>query len=222
MILWVVLFALVVAISFILAAQSMRDYSEDPEKDRNYSLFLIRNTQGLTPSVLSSIRNELSESKAIISFERLLKGRKSALVIFGPRDLVLNHKTSLDLLELEDYTNVSVEEISAWEAGIKKDTKITQKLFQNIPNLLENEQFWFQAILPSTLKPQLTGVFISTDESRRHTVTPALQNLSHEVHKLPKAFSNAQLLEFYQKRSYRRDNKNHHLKEEEILQLLLI
>ncbi len=222
MILWVVLFILVVAISFVLAAQSMRDYSEDPEKDRNYSLFLIRNTQGLSAQVLSSIKNELSETKSIISFERLFKGAKSALVVFGPRDLVLNHKTTLDLLELEDYTNVAAELISAWEMGTRKDIKITQKLFTNMPSLLDHEQFWHQVIFSHTLKPQITQIFISSEESRRHTFVTSLHNISHELHKLPKAFSNPQFLEFYQKRSYRTDNKNHHTKEEELLNLLLI
>src|SRR5688572_3161726 len=128
MILWVVLFVLVVAISFVLAAQSMRDFSEVPAKEAEYGLFLIRNTVALTPAVLDSIKNELLESKTIISFERLFKGGKSALVAFGPRELLLNHQSALDLLELEDYTqNVEVEHISAWEVVVKKDAKFEAK-----------------------------------------------------------------------------------------------
>ncbi len=222
MILWVVLFVLVIAISFVLAAQSMRDYSEIPEKGRDYGLFLIRNTQGLTEQVLSSIRSELSESKAIISFERLFKGKKSALVVFGPRQLVLNHKTSLDVLELEDYTSVDITHISAWEVGVKKDTEVSEKVFSNFPQLFEHEQFWWQVILSSPFKPQITGVLVTSDPNRKHTLTQSLQHMSPQLHKLPKAFSNPQLLEFYEKRAARKDNRGHHLKEQEILRLVLI
>ncbi len=221
MILWVVLFGLVLGISFILAAQSMRDFSEIPSDEKEYSLFLIRHTQGLTPTLLDSIRNELLESKAIISFERLFKGSKSAMVVFGPRSLLLNHVSSLDLLELENYTNVSPEFISAWEVVVKKDAVLQNKVFANLAHFPENEQFWWQVILSHSFKPQITAIVVTADSTNRHNLSHNLQNLEG-MQKLPKAFSNAQLLEFYQNRSVRKDNKNQAMHSEKILQLILI
>ncbi len=222
MILWVVLLCLVVAISFVLATQSMRDFTQVP-KAEEYGLFLIRSIQGFNPAFLNSIRIGLLESKTIISFERLFKGKKSALVVFGPKRLVLNHQKSLDLLELEDYTNVDVENISAWEVGLKKDAKLTQKLFTNLPHFLENEQFWWQMVFSSLFKPQITAVVVATDSTKKHSLTQALQNFAPEkIQKLPKAFSNAQLLDSYQKRSFKKEDRNQNLSFEEILHLLLI
>lgn len=222
MILWVVLFVLVVAISFVLAARSMRDFTEVPQSNDDYSLFLIRKTQGLTLELLSSIHNELLKSNFIISFERLFKGNKSALVIFGPRKLLTHHQNLLDLLELEDYTDVNIEDISAWEAGIKSKINI-QKIFTNLPQFLENDQFWWQIIISKGSKVQIRAIVITSDDIKRNSLTQTLHNLAPEkVIKLPKAFSSQQILEFYKLRSFRKDSENLSLSSEEILSLLLI
>lgn len=224
MILWVILFALVVLISFILAIQSMRDFAELPSKDGDYGLFLIRNIGGLNAQVLDSIRSRLLRSGSIISFERLFKGKKSALAVFGGGKLLLNYQDSLNLLELEDYTNVNAEHISAWEAGIKGNGKLNERILAKIPqHFLESEQFWWQITLSGAFNPQITAVVASQDTGKKHSLAHTLQNLAPEqITKLPKAFSNAQLLDFYQKRSFRKDKKNPNLSSEQILQLLLI
>ena len=228
MILWVVLFVLIVAISFVLAARSMRDFTEIPNKDEEYSLFLIRQPQKLNTKLLESIHNDLAHSKSIISFERLFKGNKSALVVFGPKKLLVTQQNLLDLLELEDYTNINVENISAWEVGIKNNRSLdfprdAQKILTNLPQLLENDQFWWQLVISSEFRVQIRTVVVSDNQTRRDSLTQALQALAPEtIIKLPKAFSNTQLLDFYKIRSFTKDSKNPTLISEEILQMLSI
>lgn len=227
MILWIVLFVLVVAISFVLALASMRDFIEAPQKEKEYSVFLIRKIGGLNVEFLNSISRDLSKSGLMISLERLFKGKKSALVIFGPRQYLLSYQHSLNLLELEDYTNVSVQNVAAWEIGIKKNGQWTMddgQLFSNLPVLLESEQFWWQIILSvsksKSFQGNLRAVLVSADQSRRRDLQHALQNLSPGLVKLPKAFSNTQLLDFYQKRSFSKSQKLG-IQDKDILSLVL-
>ncbi len=154
MILWLALFALVVAISFVLALQSMHDYHEFPQySGSDYGLFLIRNTAGLTTSVLDSIHNRILQNGLIVSLERLFKGTQSALVIFGPKEILTNFSSQLNLLELEDYTHVDREHVSAWEVGVKASqfppdqAQKIDSFFDSFPMLSEAEQFWWQLTL---------------------------------------------------------------------------
>lgn len=219
-ILWVILFILIVAISFVLAIRSMKDFAQTPQSNDDYSLFLIRNVSGLNGQLLNSIRANV-KSALNISFERLFKGKKSALVVFGPRKPLLNYKDSLDLLELEDYTNVNAEHISCWEVAIKNNAPSGEKLFINLPEFSDTEQFFWQVIFSNLLQPQIRAVVVSDDNGSRDNLTQALQNISPKMlTRLPKAFSNAQLLDFYQKRSFVKSNKNRTLSPEQILQLL--
>lgn len=225
MILWLILFILVVVISFILAARSMKDFTEIPTETEDYSLFLIRKTDQLNGKLFSSLRSDLLRSGSFISFEKLFKGKKSALVIFGSRKLLIGYKDTLDLLELEDYTNVNVEQISAWEVEVKNNgqglTDEGQRLFSGLPHFSETDHFWWQVILPASFKPQVRAIFVSPNADSRTKLTHILQNLNpHRIPKLPKAFSNKQILDFYQKRSYRKDNKNPVISSEYILQLI--
>src|SRR5437870_4004856 len=121
MILWLLLFFLTVAISFVLAYQSMRDYQENPGHFKiEYSLFLIRSPEALNINVLKAIEVELSKENLIISLERLFKGTKTALVIFGPKIILQKFSTTLNLLELEEYTKQAKDgQISVWEMGVK-------------------------------------------------------------------------------------------------------
>lgn len=114
MVLWIVLFILVLAISFILALKSMTDYQEVPKGDNG--LFLIRQTKQL---------KDLLDASTNIVLERLFKGKQAALVVFGPRQIVEKYKNHLDLVELEDYTNVDKDQVVAWEIGIKERLQVT-------------------------------------------------------------------------------------------------
>lgn len=208
MILWVVLFLLVVAISFVLAVKSMKDFTDIPSNaSAEYGLFLIRKIQGFDATLLSRLNEKLLESSSILSIERLFKGKKSALVVYGPRKLLLNLNHVLDLLELEDYTDVNVGLVSAWEIGIKDSSYEwvrVQNIFASLPQFLDSEQFWWQLILNGSLNLQITAVLISATGQRRTSLTQSLQSLNPQVLiKLPKAFSNPQFLDFYQKRSLR-------------------
>lgn len=228
MILWFVLFALVVAISFVLAAKSMRDFTEIPPANQQYGLFLIRKMAGLSGQFIDSLHDDSLQTGLNIAFERLFKGNRCALVVFGPRKPLLKYQDSLDLLELEDYTNVSSEDTFVWEIGIKS-TGEGQKVFDNLPQFLETEQFWWQLVLwagksAPQFHTQIRAVLISADLERRKDLTQKLQSvLSDKLIKLPKAFSNTQMLDFYKKRSFQKNaQKNPQLNSEEILQLIVI
>lgn len=214
MILWLVLLGLVIITSYVLAVKSMRDVALSPHS-RDYGLFLIRNKQGLTDQTFISIYAYLQKTNLSISFERLFKGGESALVIFGPRKLLMQLAEMLDLLELEDYTKI--KEGAAWEVGIKGDVDRLSS-----PQLMEDEQVWWQVILWTDskkrsdvwFKPQIRVVKISAD--------PSLLELPDNLVKLPKAFSNQQVLAFYQKRSFQKDNENISLNLNQIQKFLRI
>lgn len=143
MIFWVILFLLVIAISFTLALRSMRDYQEIPQKSKvEYGLFLIRQTANFHPRFLDNLHKEMTEKGLLISLERLFKGKKAVLTIFGPREFLEKFKPELDLLELEDYTpNIDSKNISIWEVdGV-------DNVFSYLPQLGENDQFFWQVVL---------------------------------------------------------------------------
>lgn len=186
----------------------MRDYHEVPSPKREYSLFLIRQTNNLDEQLLNALLYEQKLENSLISFERLIKGNKSALVIFGPKQLLLSHQSTLNLLELEDYTNIDKRQISVWDVVEIK----------NFPILEADEQFWYQLLLwphKNNFHLQTRVAIISTDPERR-------KSLSQGLIKLPKAFSNDQLLDFYQKRSFQKAERTNAISSAEVLQLLSI
>lgn len=206
MILWFILFGLVVLISFILAFLSMREYHEIPNES-DYSLFLIRKPSALGDKFLNSIQNILGSR--VLSIERLIKGDKSVLVAFGPRSLLLNYKDLLDLIELEDYVNLIGRYALCFE------TQNSQQIFTNIPKLLPTEEFWCQFLLSS----KENGIYLC--QSRIVAVADAERRkiLTEKLFKLPKDFSNAQMLDFYKKRIFRSDSGNVSLKSSEVVNL---
>lgn len=227
MILWIALFILVVVLSFVLAAKSMRDYQEVPSERGDYGLFLIRNRGGLTAELFHSIHDELLSSGLSISFERVFKGKESALLVFGPRILLAKFNQILSLLELEDYTNIDIDTTLAWEIGINSNTEQSeQKIFSQMPQLLDQEQFWWQLVLWVSSKSfhgQIRAVLKSEDPLKRKNISQILQNLPHKkLVKLPKAFSNSQLMDFYKKRSFQKKVKGNSLNSVEIMQLISI
>lgn len=205
----------------------MRDFTEDPSENKDYSLFLIRHRQGLSEQLFHLIHDELSHSGLSISFERLFKGGESALVVFGPKGLLHKLSKSLDLLELEDYTNIK-EDIGAWELGISH--KEQQTLTGVIPILSAQEQFWWQLVLWADKKSTHSKVFhsqlrclvVSSEGAKRKNLSQVLPNLPKDwLVKLPKAFSNEQLSDFYKKRSFQKRGQTV-INYKEILQLLWI
>ncbi len=206
MTLWIILAAVIVGISFILAYSSMRDLQESP-KDFNltYGLYLIRREDGLTEALLEKVHQELTPERALISFEGLMKGTKRALTIFGPAAILRAFIVPLDLLELEDYSKQSEETKKArfWEAGFKKG--VSQSVA--FPELLPNEQIWRQVLL----LPKKNGGWFSV----MRTAVLAEDNLRAEklekmeleaegksgLITIPEAYSDLQFGKFYHERS---------------------
>lgn len=227
MILWVALFLLVVAISFVLAFQSMRDYSEIPGSSAvEYGLFLIRSKDNFTSSLLDSLHQEISKQGLIISIERLFKGVQSVLVVFGPKSICQDYAVVLNLLELEDYTAVDAGSVSLWEMALKNSTA---SFFKNLSLLSKDEQFWWQLILLPTkaqkgrakyFQSQIRAAVFCVDKSKRESLVDSIQSLAPEQFiKKPVPFSNDQILEFYRQRSLIKNPSNQSLASAEVLQL---
>lgn len=218
MILWVFLFFLVVAISFVLAAKSMRDFEEIPEEAEKYSLFLIRTPQALNQKLLDSIYQDSISSGLAFSFERLIKGEKGALVLFAPVNLKAKYQETLNLVEIEDFTTVDLNFVSTWEVLGKG-----KNYFKKFPKLLEDEQFWWQLILlgkkEGVFQVQIRAVLVSPDSLRRRKLTEILEE-KNDLNKIPKA-SNSQIVDSYKKRSFTKETSAP-LDTKDILNLILI
>lgn len=237
MILWLVLFVLVIAISFVLAFRSMHDYQESPKHSHvEYGLYLIRNTQGLTTYILDLIHGRAVKKGILISLERLFRGGKSALVIYGPKSILIDFIEKLNLLELEDYTAIDKEQMQAWEVGARKPILAEEEIlnidnfFKNFPLLSDTEQFWWQLVLHPNHKKekkyftgQIRAVVYCEDLGRRKKLSDALQNLSPKhFMKVPKPFTSGQILEFYQMRVLDKSETNPSLTPDEVLKLSLL
>lgn len=158
MLIWFVFFVLVVAISFVLAVSSMGDYQEHPLKSgQPYSLFLIQKPQAFRVDQLIKLHELTVGGGLLFSLEKLFKGSKKALIIFGPTTVLRSFAQILSLLELEDFSQKLSEEegfskrqIASWEMGLKKTLATSPqfgKFWSETPPLLEDEQFWWQIVL---------------------------------------------------------------------------
>lgn len=227
MILWFVLFFLIIAISFVLAYQSMKDYVEKPTLSA-YGLYLIRNPLVFTAQLLDEIYLNLSSQDSLISFEKLFKGQKSALVVFGPKAILNKFTPQLNLLELEDYTNVDPSAVAAWEMIIKDYSLLQNPSPVLNPALNDNEQFWWQLVLQAkkglmgslvgqkkefevarlresqkvkNFTGQIRVVLVSPDSVRRKDLAQGLENLGEgKIIKIPRPLSTAQILDTYKTR----------------------
>lgn len=228
MILWVALFLIVVAISFILAFRSMRDFQEIPhESKEEYGLFLIRQTHNFNTEVLDSILKHLYAKGLILSIERLFKGSQSALTLFGPKTVLHKFSSQLDLLELEDYaSNLDNNHVSVWEMGVrgtdKSNPDSVNNIFDEFPKLEEEDQFFWQ-VIPGKDQTQIRAAIYTKDPVRRNMLLSLLQNLKlGGLVKLPKPFSNEQMMSFYRLRSLNKNDSSPVLSSEEVIHLLKI
>lgn len=150
--------AVIALISVFLAYKSMRDFQEVPANSaQQYSLFLVRNTHSLTPGLLNSLHKLFSDVKMLFSFEKILKGKEQALVLYAPV-MIAQHLKELELLEIEDYfkekdeTNghpqklkINIDTATTWVIKPKSDIKIPETLFSHM-ELEENQSFFFQIV----------------------------------------------------------------------------
>lgn len=225
MILWLAIFFLIIAISFVLALLSMRDFQEVPNSGVEYGLFLIRNPARFSADILDLIHSQITKEGLIVSIERLFRGNKSTLVIFGPKK-VLKSLPQLNLLELEDYTDVNRGDLNVWEVGVRssKDAHSNVKsFFKDLPQLDMEEEFWWQIVLGPSFKSQIRAVIASANSQRRQDLSQKIQRLDlGRLTKIPKPFTQDQILDFYKQRSLTNDSYNPNLTPQEVLQLILL
>ncbi len=215
MILVIVLFILVFLISFFLSLYSMRDFQHTPSEKEEYGVFLIKNPVVLNTEILGQILDISSKKDSMISFERLFKGSEVALVIFAPRVLVSQFK-ELDLLELEDYTDLNLDSLNIWEVDIRN----TQNLKVNLPILAPNDRIWVQTIIKNNTAVRI-AVYSENADNLKQITEKFQQNFKNSLPKIPKPYSKKQLFEFYKTRSMIKGEKQLKLKPEDILSLCL-
>jgi len=225
---------LVVAISFVLAYMSMKDYHYAPRISKDeYGLFLIRQTANLNTEALRSMSHQMLSEGLIISVERLFKGPQAALTIFGPRKILSKFMESLNLLELEDYTEkLMTSHISVWEVGarsLKDQGQAAGNIFEGLSKLGAEDQFFWQIILGAkkgnelTFQTQFRAAVYATDTIRKNQLVEELQNLSFgSLVMIPKPFSTDQMMEFFKARSLGSDSSGPTLNAEGVINLLKI
>lgn len=212
---WLLLFLAVLITSFLLALRSMRHYREKPSNLKGtFSLYLIQNMEGLTDQLLEELAGKIKEGRLLLSFERLYKGDKKALVVFGPTEVLTSVSSELGLLELEDYTQKSYPHSLAFEVGERASGSVQIENFQ-LPveeiGLAEGEQIWWQVIAqPNSKNNQelifnsLIRVCIHATESQRveHLKNRLLFYLQDaNLTRLPQTHTSQQILKFYRERA---------------------
>lgn len=210
---WLVLFFIVLFVSFILALRSMSDYREKPLNFTPvYSLYLIQKPQALTMEMLDKLYQQLLPDGLILSFERLFKGHKKALVVFGPASVLRQFDSQLGLLELEDYSQaINLEKINSpesvfliWQMGFKGNKSGEGGVLSLPVNLESHEQFWWQAVLRPDKKDRWQGVIraavTAVTRSRASILSEGLSAIGN-LSLIPQAKTAFQLAKDYQERS---------------------
>lgn len=212
MFIWILLFILSVVISYFLAYRSMKNYRERPQHFRTDStLYLIQNPINLTESLLSQLLQSAKNNNSILSFERLFRGKRQALIVFGPSSLLADYKESLSLLELNDYTEKftsKLEGVQVWEM-IGKDLKSSASTHAQLPiannlELLEDEQFWWQiATQPGSGDYIIRAVLLLQNDQKASSLhTHLLSQLSNlSLISYPRSHQKQQMVDFYKDRS---------------------
>lgn len=145
---WVIIFLLIAIVSFVLALRSMVNFRQNPKDlSSDWGIFLIGKPENLTDELLDSLYQVCLKKRLIISLERLFKGNRSALVVFGERSIINQFSQTLSLLELEDYLPANEKNVLIWDYSVKRGTKlnydINLKSVEKL-DLKDNEQFFWQ------------------------------------------------------------------------------
>lgn len=219
MIVYVVIFLLVIFMSFLMALRSMKDYQVIPQTSKlEYGLFLIRQPQAFNLTFLEILHQAMLKEGLTASFERLFRGGESALTVYGSKKMLDQFKTDLNLLELEDYiNNFDSRNSLLWEVGTKKDGRSDNNSFENIfqdfPVLDREDQFFWQVVFQArkenkdrSFQTQIRAVVYAKNSQTRKNLAPSLQNLAAgKLTKVPKPFSSDQIMTFYKLRSLSKD-----------------
>lgn len=199
----------VLGVSFFLAFRSMGDYREAPALSAPFSVFLVGNPKALSLDNFQKLHEAALNGKSILSFERLFKGSKRALVVFGPVDLLRPFSQNLGLTEIEDYSRKVTKEMRAWEVGKKSlRTSIESPgILNDIPSLKEDEEFWWQVVVRSQANlmfdATIRAVFRGSDDGSLAGRQEELSGIgkSQGFSILPQAYSSEQVIKFYHERS---------------------
>lgn len=212
---------LILAVSFVLAFRSMGDYYERAANfSASYSLYLIGKPDQLNIEIIGRLHEAMLRQNLIISFERLFRGDKRALVVFGPVLVLQPFMETLGLSELEDYSRriesgktETIPFMSAWEVGVKGSAPpeiVINNLRSYIPQLEDNEEFWWQLVMQPAGKMGLMNfqaiiraVLLVGNQSRAKILQKDLLEIGGEagLTQLPQAYSTARLVKFYQDRA---------------------
>ncbi len=188
---------IILAASFILAYLSMKNYQEILPVQAS-GLYLIRNTAAINESFTNKLHEELIKSGSLVSIERLFKGLQEALVIFGPKQILLKFP-DLNLLELEDYTAIRSDSVSLWEMAISDKEGV------KLPPLNADEQFWLQMILQAqnkdNFKIYVRSAAICPDERRRTKLASLLKEGVGRFVFVPRPVSSEKMLNLYKNRA---------------------
>lgn len=155
---WILLFIIVVGLSFLLAMRSMKDYQEIPASVLSYGLFLIRKPNNLNSDTIQNIGKALLK-REFFSLEKLYKGNSSVMAIFAPKNFQQQFP-ELDLLEIEDYLeDPSIQDSQelgidkkallndsfSWVIKPNKDVNIKPDFLKKIA-LGHNQKFFWQIV----------------------------------------------------------------------------
>lgn len=222
MIIWAVLVLSILVISFILALYSMSDFVEKPAKLKiAYSLYLIRRPEDFTQELLDELCQHLLPSKLLLSVERLFKGGKNALAIYGPKTILEKYSQRLGLLELEDYSlTIGNAQALSWELGFR-DTKVAadEKIQLNLKGqdflwwqeVIQPAHRWFlsglngsqntqkKAIFCTAIRVILTVADLKTRQESENLLLKEFKRLGFYL--VPTIYSHNQRVRFYQERA---------------------
>ncbi len=203
-----------------MAYRSMSDYYEQASNfSATYSQYLVGNPDGLTAEVLKELHRSAYDSRFILSLERLFKGARRALVIFGPTTLLHTLVGPLKLTELEDYSR-KVEEgqiksgqVATWGVGRKNrstEDSGVESLFSSLPELLDSEEFWWQVVLQpkgsredGQFESTIRAVLLADDSQRAQILKDDFSKLGQEegLAETPKAHTTEEFLKLYAERA---------------------
>ncbi len=202
---------LVLIVSFWLAKISMRDYRETAQNlKKEYGVYLVRNSSALTVNFLQQLQAVIAPTDDVFSIERLLKGRESALVVFGPKTLFAQFAPLLNLIELEDFTvSVDQSKLSFAEIGFKATTQLSgavelRSVFGEFEPLADQEQVWVQIAMKAdkksaNFKAAVRIGVLANDQLRRKKIIESF--IKVPLLKIPRPYSVERMAKFYRERT---------------------
>lgn len=199
-------------ISLILAYISLTNYQYQPaDAQESYGLFLVQKSHLVDERAIGELYLKLQPKKLMVSFERLFKGGKRALVVYGPLSVFRDFQDRWGLVEIEDYSlTAHLDHITLWEMKARtlpKRVWAVSSLVSEGALLSVEEQFWWQVILKpedrkeaflSSLRGVVVSGSLSLSRERGDQLIEALKEVG--LVKLPTRYVQRGLLTFYQKR----------------------